>query len=119
MRNSVATILKRVQDNDPYESIKNASLEITLGYIQFNNATELSKCLQDKTVFGLSNGESFIVFDPERNRIYDYTCGALNVIDSKNEKDFINYVKLSLITHRQFYEGQKCIDYFKAHKLLT
>lgn len=92
-------------------------LDVQISLVNFPALAHVLHCINNKTGFGLQCKSSTIIFDPEKLVVYDYTSGKLNKTICRNDKDFINYLKMAAIEHRTFISSIKCIEIVKQKRI--
>lgn len=117
--------MKRVEENQRKDHLDllGATVDVKLILADYPQSKEIQDCLNRKQFFGLGNGQGgIIVFDVDELMVFDLVVygegGKMVKTKSKDFKQFLDYIKLSLITHRMFIPGQVCVSYFKKKKLI-
>lgn len=97
----------------------NADVDVKIILKNFPFAEDILTCLNKKQAFGLSNGEeSWIVFNVQALAVYDYSYGHFNICKCKNYKQLLNYLRMSLVSHREFRTSEMCVRFLKDKNII-
>jgi hypothetical protein len=67
-------------------------------------------CLENKQGFGLQSTEGTVIFDTKNLQVYELHAGELTKTNCRDEKDFMNYLKLAAQNHTTFISEKTCIS---------